>query len=665
MHQQSINPSREPDTAEGRIAWLEIERARLADIFEHAPAFLAVLRGPDHVFERVNPAYMQLVGHRNPVGQKLLDALPELVGQGFVELLDHVRETGEPFCGRQLPVFLAREAGAPPERRYVDQVYQRLVDERGEYAVVAHGVDVTDQVLATEALRRSEQEHRDARHESARLAAIVNSSTDAIMSADTAGRITSWNNAAERLLGYTTEEILGQHVSLLYPEKHPETIEMFSAVQRGESVEQINTQRRRKDGSLVNISITVFAIRDHDGSVIGISAVARDIGERTELESMLRQAQKMEAVGRLAGGVAHDFNNLLTVIGAHSAFLLESLESDDPRYEDAEAIQKATIRAAGLTRQLLAFSRKQILKPTSLALNAIVEETREMLRRLLGEDIEIRTELASDLGSVIADATQINQVLVNLAVNARDAMPNGGVLTIATSNVSVVAGTSAARGVVPTGDYALIEVRDTGTGMDAATMARLFEPFFTTKAPGKGTGLGLATVYGVVKQSAGYVLAKSRIGHGTMFEIYLPLVAGADHTVELRVAESAAVCGVETVLVVEDETPVREIAQRVLTRQGYVVLTAASGAEALALSATFSSPIHLVVSDAVMPGMGGAEVLKRLQAERPRLKALLMSGYTDDEIVRRGIVSSTVRFIQKPFEPTDLARAVRDALDAT
>jgi PAS domain S-box-containing protein len=664
VHQSSIDLSREAESPERRIAWLEIERAQLADIFEQAPAFLAVLRGPEYVFERVNPAFLQLVGHRNPVGLKLLEALPEIAGQGFIELLDHVRATGVAFSGRQLPVFLAREPGAPPERRYVDQVYQRLVDEQGDYAIVAHGVDVTDQVVATEALRRSEHEQRQARHESARLAAIVSSSTDAIMSADTAGRIMSWNAAAERLLGYTVEEILGQHISLLHPDGRPETLAMLAAVQRGEPVEEIKTLRRRKDGSQVHISLTMFALRDLEGQVIGMSAMARDIGERTELESRLRQAQKMEAVGRLAGGVAHDFNNLLTVIGAHSSFLLESLESDDPRYEDAEAIQKATIRAAGLTRQLLAFSRKQILKPTSLALNAIIEETREMLRRLLGEDIEILTELASDLGRVVADASQINQVLVNLAVNARDAMPSGGVLTIATRNVAIVAGTAAARGVLPTGTYALIEVRDTGVGMDQTVMARLFEPFYTTKGPGKGTGLGLATVYGIVKQSSGFILVESTPGTGTTFDVYLPLASGTDHTVDVRAAERAVVRGVETVLIVEDETPVREIAERVLKRQGYAVLTAPCGAEAIALSEGFTEPIHLVVSDAVMPGMGGAEVVKRLQAARPKLKALLMSGYTDDEIVRRGIVSSTMRFIQKPFEPMELARAVRDALDA-
>ncbi|MEO8334991.1 MAG: PAS domain S-box protein [bacterium] len=663
MQPQNTGPNREAETPERRIAWLELERAHLTDIFEHAPAFLAVLRGPEHVFERVNPAYMQLVGHRDLVGLTLLDALPEIAGQGFVELLDHVRDTGEPFSARQMPVLLVRERGAPPETRFVDMVYQRLIDDNGDYAVVAHGVDVTDQVLATEALRTSEREHRAARNESARLAAIVSSSTEAILSADVDGRVTSWNAAAERLLGYSYDEIIGQHVSLLHPKGRGEMLAMLAALQRGERVEEIDTYRRRKDGTSVHLSLTVFPLRDVDGEILGVSAVARDIGERTELEAKLRQAQKMEAVGRLAGGVAHDFNNLLTVIGAHSAFLLESLEPDDPRYEDADAIQKAMVMAAALTRQLLAFSRKQILRPTSLALNEIVGETREMLRRLLGEDIEIVTELASDIGCVIADASQINQVLVNLAVNARDAMPNGGRLTITTRNVAIVAGTPEARGAIPAGVYAMIEVRDTGVGMDKATMARLFEPFFTTKALGKGTGLGLATVYGIVKQSAGFVLADTKLGHGTTFCIYLPVVPDSERPIERRIPDDVVGRGVETVLIVEDETQVRDIAERVLKRQGYAVLTAASGVEALSLSSSFASSIHLVVSDAVMPGMGGAEVVRRLQADRPQLKALMMSGYTDDEIVRRGIVSSMVRFIQKPFEPTEFARAVRDALD--
>jgi CheY-like chemotaxis protein len=371
----------------------------------------------------------------------------------------------------------------------------------------------------------------------------------------------------------------------------------------------------------------------------------------------------MDAVGRLAGGVAHDFNNLLTVISAHSSFLLEALGAGDALREDAEAIHKAGIRAAGLTRQLLAFSRKQILKPTVLDLGAIVAETEKMLERLLGEDIEIVTDCAPELYPVVTDATQIEQVIVNLAVNARDAMPDGGTLTIATRNATVETSGQEERRSMPPGEYVLLEVTDTGVGMDDSVKARMFEPFFTTKQPGQGTGLGLATVYGIVKQSAGYVFVESALGQGTTFQVYLPAAINGGASDELRAAESVAVRGVETVLLIEDESAVRQIAHRILKRQGYQVLLAASGAEALDASRAYRATIHLVISDAVMPGMSGAEVVKRLQEERPGLKVLFMSGYTDDEILRRGIVSSTTAFIQKPFTLAAFSLAAREALD--
>jgi PAS domain S-box-containing protein len=636
------------------VASLEAERSHLAAIFQHAPAFLAVLRGPSYIFQRINPAYLQLVGHRDPIGMSLLEALPELRDQGFIEILDRVYTTGEPFIGRQMPVRLARAPGAPLETRYVDIVYQRLMDTDGDRALVSHGVDVTEQVLARD----------NAQLASAQLAAIVRSSIEAIMTADMEGRITSWNPAAERLFGFSREEILGRHISILHPDGPEQTSTLLEAVLRGEITEEPAAARSRKDGTVVQVSVTLFPLRNLDGGIIGMSAVARDTTERSELDAQVRQAQKMEAIGRLAGGVAHDFNNLLTVIGAHSAFLLESLDPSDPQYEDAEAIRKAGIRASGLTRQLLAFSRKQLLKPTRLALNAIVEDTRRMLERLVGEDVRIVTRLASDLGYVIADASQFDQVLMNLVVNARDAMPDGGSLTITTRNVDLTANMTAARRVIPPGNYVVLEVTDTGVGMDAAVQARLFEPFFTTKEPGQGTGLGLATVYGIVKQSGGYVLVTSALAQGTTFHVYLPHVVVEKPGDELQVNEIASTAGVETVLVVEDESAVRDIARSVLSRLGYVVLLAPGGHEALATSAAFASTIHLVVSDAVMPGMGGAEAVQRLQQQRPGLKALFMSGYTDDEMMRSGIVSSEVRFLQKPFEPAGLARAVRDALDA-
>lgn len=634
------------------VASLESERARLAAIFQEAPAYLAVLQGPDYVYERVNPAYLQFVGHRDVIGKPVLEALPEIRDQGFVEALDRVRATGEPFFGWHRPVHLARVPGAPLETRYVDVTYQRLVDADGEYAVVVHGVDVTEHVLAAESLRRTEQRLRDQFAKLPVPTLLWEARGDDFV-------LLERNEAALGAFPHFGDEAIGRTARELFPDKEEILEDMRKCLR-----ENVVVRRSTEGSAKAPIGRRFFDLTIGPQQPDRVLVHAVDTTERTQLEAQYRQAQKMEAVGSLAGGVAHDFNNLLTVIGAHSAFLLESLDSSDPRHEDAEAIHKAGIRAAGLTRQLLAFSRKQLLKPTLLDLTAIVEETQKMLGRLLGEDIEVLTRLASDLGRVVADASQIDQVLMNLAVNARDAMPDGGVLTIATRNVTMTADMPEARHIVPPGDYALLEVRDTGVGMDAAIQARLFEPFFTTKAPGKGTGLGLATVYGIVKQSGGYILVESAPGFGTTFRVYLPLAAAEGEANERRLAEGAAVRGVETVLLIEDEPAVREIAKRVLKRQGYAVLEAASGPEALAISTTFAATIHLVISDAVMPGMGGAEAVRRLQEQRPGLKALIMSGYTDDEMVRRGIISSAIPFVQKPFALADFARAVRDALDA-
>jgi two-component system cell cycle sensor histidine kinase/response regulator CckA len=638
---------------ERMVAALEFERARLATIFEEAPAFLAVLRGPDFIFERFNPAYRQLIGHREVIGKSLLDALPEIRGQGFVELLEEVRVTGVPFVGKRTPVLLARVPGAPLETRYLDMVYQRIVDSVDDYAIVAHGVDVTEQVLATEALRRTEQLLRD------QFAKLPVPTYLWQLQGDDFVLLES-NEAAVRSAPMHGAAAIGQLTRTLFPGMDDARKEMLRAL-RDNIVVRCTAEFEGSPGfGKRRVDLTIGPQQPDR-----VLAHAVDTTARIELEAQLRQAQKMDAVGRLAGGVAHDFNNLLTVIGAHSALLLESLQPENALREDAEAIQQAGIRAAGLTRQLLAFSRKQILKPTVLDLNVIVEDTRKLLARLLGEDIHIVTELAPQVVSVVADATQLSQVLMNLAVNARDAMPAGGTLTIRTRIVTVDA--SEHRGLMRSaaGEYALLEVSDTGIGMDATVQARLFEPFFTTKEPGQGTGLGLATVYGIVKQSAGYVLVESTPKQGTTFRVYLPttteVTSGMEQ--ELLAAENAAVHGIETVLLVEDEKQVREIASRILRRHGYDVLLAASGAEALAISAAYASTIHLVISDAVMPGMTGAEVVQRLQALRPGLKALFMSGYTDDEILRRGIVSSTAAFIQKPFTLADFARAAREALD--
>ena len=632
------------------IASLETERSRLATIFHEAPAFLAVLRGPDYIFERVNPAYLQLVGHRDPIGKTLLEALPEIRDQGFVELLDAVRTTGTPFIGKQIPVKLSRTPDAPLEQRYVDLVYQRLTDASGEHSVAAHGVDVTDQVVATELLQQSELRMREQFAKMPVATYLWEARGDDFAMVDC-------NEAASRAFPNYGVAAIGRTFSELSPMMGEVRGDFRRCLNENvvlrRTVEYDDGRRGRK---LLELTV---GPQPPDRVLVHVV----DTTERVELEAQLRQAQKMDAVGRLAGGVAHDFNNLLTVIGAHASFLLESIDSGDARHSDAEEIQKAAIRAAGLTRQLLAFSRKQILKPAVLDLNAIIANASKMLERLLGEDIEIVTNLATDLGAVVADASQIDQVLVNLAVNARDAMTEGGVLTITSRRVAITNEVQHAHRVIPTGDYTLLEISDTGIGMDAEVRARIFEPFFTTKEPGRGTGLGLATVYGIVKQSSGYIMVESAPGKGTTFQIYLPVALAAQEAEDLQLAENVSVRGVETVLLIEDEVAVREIAQRILKRKGYVVLLASSGEEALAVSAAFDAPIHLVISDAVMPGMCGEEAVRRLQEQRPGLKALFMSGYTNDEILRRGIVSSTAAFIQKPFTLDDFTRATRTALD--
>ena len=380
-------------------------------------------------------------------------------------------------------------------------------------------------------------------------------------------------------------------------------------------------------------------------------------------EERLRQAQKMEAVGRLAGGVAHDFNNLLTVITSYSVLLLEDLGADDPKRDDVDQIRKAAEGAAALTRQLLAFSRQQVLQPKALDLKATVAGTDKLLKRLIGEDIRLTTVLAPDLGVVKADPGQIEQIIMNLAVNARDAMPTGGRLTIEAANVDMDAAYVRGHGPASPGRYVMLAISDTGIGMDEPTKARIFEPFFTTKEAGKGTGLGLATVYGIVKQSGGFIWVYSEPNHGTSFKVYLPRVdEPAEPTAPTATAEPAR--GTETVLVVEDAASVRMVTRQVLERYGYAVLEAPNGETALRLAAKHHGPIHLLLTDVVMPGLSGRQLAEQLVRLRPDMKVLYASGYADQAIVHHGILESGIAYIQKPFTPEGLARRVRQVLDS-
>ncbi|HYL20544.1 MAG TPA: ATP-binding protein, partial [Gemmatimonadales bacterium] len=401
-----------------------------------------------------------------------------------------------------------------------------------------------------------------------------------------------------------------------------------------------------------------------DPLVRGVVINARDVTERRSLERQLLQAQKMEAVGRLAGGVAHDFNNVLTAILGYAGLLLDGLPTLSPLRPDLEEIRKAADRAAGLTRQLLAFSRKQVLEMRALDLNELVADMDKLLRRLLGEDIDVVTNLDRTLGAVRADAAQLEQVVVNLAVNSRDAMPEGGTLMIETRNADLDDSYAGEHVPVRPGRYVMLAVSDTGTGMSAETMSHVFEPFFTTKEAGKGTGLGLSTVYGIVKQSGGYVWCYSEPGHGTTFKVYLPRVDEPIARLPIR-AVAGPPHGSETVLVVEDEPGLRALTRRVLEKHGYTVLEARTADAASALVRDHAGPIHLLLADVVLPGASGRTLADELLARRADLKVLFMSGYTEDAIVHRGVLAANTAFIHKPFSAEALAAKVREVLDGS
>jgi len=419
----------------------------------------------------------------------------------------------------------------------------------------------------------------------------------------------------------------------------------------------------RPNGQTAYLMTSKVPLHDKEGRVIGVLGTYEDVTERKVLETQFRQAQKMEAVGRLAGGVAHDFNNLLTIISGYTNLLLAELPADDGSVDFLTEIKKAGERAAALTRQLLAFSRKQVLTPDILDLNTVITDCENMLQRLLGEDIDVQTKLATDLGRVQADASQLDQVLLNLVVNARDAMPQGGMLLIKTANAVLDEYYCQQQPGVKPGPYVLLEVSDTGVGMDEATKAQIFEPFFTTKEPGKGTGLGLAMVFGFIKQSGGHVTVSSELGRGSTFSIYLPEIRVSEIGEKAGGTDRELPPGSETILLVEDQHDVRTLARHMLQMHGYLVLEANQGNEAIRIAETYAGDIHLLISDVVMPGMGGRQLAEKIVTLRPDIKVLFVSGYTDDAVMRHGIHSAATNFLQKPFTSDTLNLKVRKVLE--
>jgi PAS domain S-box-containing protein len=511
--------------------------------------------------------------------------------------------------------------------------------------------------LFEELKRRAEDLEREVterRRSTEKYRMVVEQASDAIIIVDQKANILEVNPRMLEMLGYSRDQLLD-----LIPKEDQATDPVHADLPRSSQV--LHKQRRfiRRDGSLVDVEVGIANLED--GRIL---AIVRDVSERNRLETQLRQSQKLEAVGRLAGGVAHDFNNLLTVILGHSDLAIATLNPDERLRQDLEDIRDAGARAAVLTSQLLAFSRKQVLQPKVMDCNPAIANMTKLLGRLISSNIEIVTNCDAELWRTKVDPGQLDQVILNLALNARDAMPLGGKLIIETANRRFEGGQFSGPQQIPAGHYVLLAVSDTGCGMDAETRSHLFEPFFTTKAQGKGTGLGLSTVYGIVRQSGGHIAVYSEPGHGTSVKVYLPRVAGAGEAASPPDDGAALPVGTETILIAEDEDRVRSLVVAVLAQQGYTVIEACDGDEARALAKEYNGEIHLLFTDVVMPKISGKELADALRHDRPGLKVLLCSGYTGDTVMQQGVLDHSTPFLQKPFTLRSLAVAVRQALDA-
>jgi two-component system cell cycle sensor histidine kinase/response regulator CckA len=643
-------------------------RALLEGLFFHAPVAFQIYRADGHCL-LVNPAFLAMYESAPPPEYNLFqdDILEK---QGFLDLVRRAFQ-GEtivlppswydPRELRQLEVTEGKRVAIQPT------LFPLFDRERHVRHVAICVKDVTPELE----LRASEARYR----------AQFDAAPEAILTLDVdRGCFIEVNANAERLFGLPRHEILKRHPADLSPPQQPDgrdstevTRAHIERVMRGERLAFEWTHRNAAGDDIpCEIRLVRLPSDTHNlcrGSVVDISERKRAEAEQARLEEalrkteeQLRQSQKMEAIGRLAGGIAHDFNNLLSVILGYSNILLADLKPVDPIRADLEAIRRSGQQAADLTRQLLAFSRRQVLSPRVVDLNDIVRDTDKMLRRLLGEDIELVVRVTREAATVKVDPGQLDQVIMNLAINARDAMPEGGKLTIETQNVVLDEAYARQHLGLPAGEYVRLAVSDTGLGMTPETQARIFEPFFTTKDQGKGTGLGLSTVFGIIQQSGGNIWVYSEPNAGTVFKIFLPAADAADLTPSQTAAPST-LDGTETILLVEDQEEVRQVAQEILRRFGYHVLTARNAGEALLFCERHPHQIHLLLTDVVMPQMNGPELAARLMPMRPDMKVLFMSGYTEDAIIHHGVLDSGFAYLQKPLVPESLGRRVREVLD--
>ncbi len=607
----------------------------------------------EEVMRTRSPLILQ-TGDRTELAHRLPGVLPAFdAGHRsmlIVPLISRDMVIGAVYFGSTKP-----KAFAERDLRLAERVANQIA------GAIANAQLFTEFKQAEEALKRSEAQYRR----------IVETAEEGIWIIDAESRTTFVNRKMTELLGYAVEELVGKPLWAFMDEEGWAIAGDNLEYHRQGIKEHRNFKFRRKDGTELWAIVTTSAILDQEEQPTGALWMVTDITQRKHaeeekraIEEQFRQSQKMEAIGRLAGGIAHDFNNLMTVISGYSQLSLSELKEGDPLRENLKEIKNATERAAGLTRQLLAFSRRQILNMKWVNLNNILQDLDKMLRRVLGEDIELVTVLAEDLWGVKTDPGQIDQVILNLAVNARDAMPGGGKLTVETANVELDESYARSHTAVRPGHYVRLTVSDTGVGISPEAKDWIFEPFFTTKEQGKGTGLGLSTVYGIVKQSGGNIWVYSELGRGTTFKVHLPRADEIIQTIAPKPTPPAPLEGSETILVVEDEEPVRALARKILQGYGYKILEAANGQEALCVAQErIAEKVHLLLTDVVMPGMGGRELAERLMALRPEMKILYISGYTDTAIVHHGVLDPGVAFLQKPFSPTTLARKVREELD--
>ncbi|MEM9461852.1 MAG: PAS domain-containing protein [Myxococcota bacterium] len=628
-----------------------------ARFFGLSPDMLCLLT-PDGALERVNPAFERVTGY----------SVDDLKRSSWFDLVHPderpaaravLTQSEQSAATTSLEHRYRRKSG---DYRWVQWTFH-WDSEEGLWFLI--GRDATSRKEHIDRLEQHEVDLRKSKDELENLVqAFLRASGQILYTWDPATNAVSYDNV-ERALGYTPEELAGgfdRWMELVHPDDRATVIEEVDRVVEAKLPFSMEYRVRRKDEVFIHVEDNGYFVLDADGDITYMVGFVADASARKELEDKLRQSQKMEAVGRLAGGIAHDFNNLLTAILSYSDMALTRLSHLDPIRDDIAEIREAGLRARSLTSQLLAFSRKQILKPRMLDLNRVVRNMEHLLRRVIGEDIDLRIHLEPNLDPIEFDPGQLEQIVMNLAVNARDAMPGGGKLTIQTGNI--VLDEEYVRSHVDTqeGPHVMLAVTDTGSGMDAKTQARIFEPFFTTKGPHKGTGLGLSTVYGIVKQSGGNLWVYSELGRGTTFKVYLPRTETDRARQPTNDSIPALIKSTETILVVEDDQSVRRVIERVLGSGGYTVLCASDADEAEQLSRRHEGTIHLLLTDVVLPNKSGHELAKSLVSQRPGLRVLYMSGYTDDAIVHHGVLDPEVAFLEKPLMPTTLLTRVREIL---